>query len=177
MGRDVFFVVVVAERKFREKKPEELFVYSPVLVKPVFGVAPEPFNAVDRVPAFRSSFLLCHHHMLTPQSERGVRLVVIGVVQGPRSGVVPDLFVQRGMFSVGDDGKTNIPVPLVDTEDQDLSGGAPASPAFSPAPEGRFVHFKLAGQGVEGLFVREEGPADIPEEVFRCPGRTPDSDP
>jgi hypothetical protein len=47
--------VIETERKFCQVNREKLFVHSAILIEPVFGIAPESFNAINMISALGSA--------------------------------------------------------------------------------------------------------------------------
>lgn len=54
--------------------------YSTIVIKPVFRIAPEAFNAVDVIPAFGFAFVFAYNDMVAAYRQGSVGLPVISII-------------------------------------------------------------------------------------------------
>lgn len=64
-----------------------LLGYTTVLIEPMLGIRPEPFDAVDVISSLRSAFFFSNDHMIAPDIQEGIGVPIIGVIQAAWLGV------------------------------------------------------------------------------------------
>lgn len=126
-----------------EEQGKHLLVESAVGVEPVFGIAPEAFDAVDVGSTLRNSNLFGHGDVRPTQTKTGVSPVFVCVVQTADGGVGVDNGQQLGSASRRDRECSNMPIPLLDAEYDGFSLGSPAPGTRPESNERSFVEFEL----------------------------------
>lgn len=167
-GFQVLMPMIEPVANFTQKKVKEFLGYAPVRIQPVLGITPKPFNAVDVVSPFRHTVLLSNGDMLASHRQRDVRLPVVGVVQASGPGV-PLNQADHFLATAAADGKhLHHPIPLKDTEDDDLAGRAPAPFALFSAAKRGFIAFQVALEGLTQRFlIGAAGPRQTIEAFHR----------
>lgn len=92
-----------------------------------FGIAPEAFDAIDMVPAHRTTLSFADYHMLPAQFQRGVSLSFVYVVERTLTGVRLDLLHHRGPVMRRDRHRFDPTIALHKIKDDHLSP-APSAP-------------------------------------------------
>ena len=119
-----------------QKKMQVFAGHSAERIEPILGVTPEPFDPVEMVPSFGSTFLLADHHMIPLDAQRTVRMPVIGVVQTPRFGVRTNQPDDPVSFPGGNGEHLHLTIALQDPQHDHLAGGSPTALA-PPGPANR----------------------------------------
>ena len=131
--------MIKAKRDFAQVKMEKLLRHSAIHIKPMLGIAPEAFNAIDVVSAAGSPFLLADDDMLAAHCQRSVSLPVIRVVEAARQCVSDDQAGQLNTPSPFDREYPHQAVAFEDAEDNDFAGSAPTSFTRSVAAKHRLI--------------------------------------
>jgi len=142
----VFMTIVEAPFDLFEEQRKHVFPELPVGVEPMFGVTPEPFDAVDLGSPLRNSFLFGHRDMRPSQPKTGVSPVFIGGVQAANGGVGVDNVQQFGSTPRRDGVRSNMHIPLVNAEYEGFSLGSPAPRTRPESTERGFVELELPVQ-------------------------------
>lgn len=129
-----------------EEQGKHLLAESAVGVEPVFGIAPEAFDAVDVGSPLWNSFLFGHGDMRPAQPKTGVSPVLVSVVQAADGGVGVDNGQQFGSASRRDGERSNMPIPLVNAEYDGFPLGSPAPGTRPESTERGFVELELPVQ-------------------------------
>ena len=171
--------MVETERNFSQVNMEELLGYSTVVIQPVFCIAPEALNSVDMIPAFRLSLVLSDHHVVTPQSQRGIGMPVVRVVETARFGIMAQQSSDNVCASLGHGKDLDDPVALQDPEDKNLPCRTPAPLAGTLATEGGFIAFDRATQRLRAPLIGTQYFPNAPEKSLgsRPGNRTAKSQP
>lgn len=152
-----------------EEQGKHLLAESAVGVEPVFGIAPEAFDAVDVGSPLWNSFLFGHGDMRPTQPKTGVSPVFVGVVQAADGGVRVDNGQQFGSASRRDWERSNMPISLVDAKYNGFSLGSPAPGTSPESTERGFVEFELPVQafGLGQQVLVDARPAEPVEALNR----------
>src|SRR5437763_1292204 len=119
--------MIEAERDFTQVKVEELLRHAAVHVEPMFGIAPEAFDPVDVVAPTRPAALLPDDDVRAANTQAGISLPVVRVVEAAGQGVRDDQAFEFGAPAPLDREDTDDAVALKDAEDDDLAGRAPSA--------------------------------------------------
>lgn len=170
LGEKVRLSFVESVRNFTQVKMEESFMHSPVVVEPVFGVAPESFNAVDVVAADWPALLFPHHDMIAANRKRGIRAPVVGEVERPRFRVFPNEREYHAFATLGYRKDLDPAVAFEDAEDDDLAGGAPTALAPSAPAKRALVEFNRSAERLLTTLVDgEDGANNLKESLNGFP--------
>jgi hypothetical protein len=153
---------------FAQINMEQFSGYSTVWMKPVFCVAPEPFDPIDMVSSFRLSLLFANHDMFTANRKRSVRLPIIGVIQTPRFRMSLHQIDDRFLFSFLQGKNLYFPIPSKDTEYNHFSGSAPTTFPRACAANHRFIAFYRSFKGLSASFLIRATRAYQTEKSFNC---------
>gem|GEM_PF-3434925 len=119
-----------------QEKMQVFAGHSTERIEPVFGITPEPFDPVDVVSSLRSSSFFSNHHMIPLDTQRTIRMPVIGVVQTARPGMRTNQADDPIPFPCGYGKHLHLTVALQDPQHDDLAGGSPP-PLAPPGPANR----------------------------------------
>jgi len=72
--------VVKPVRNFTQIKMEEFVRHTPVGIEPMFGIAPEAFNAIYMLLALRFASSFSDHHMVAADSQGSIGVPFVSVV-------------------------------------------------------------------------------------------------
>ena len=111
---------------FAQINVKKLFRYSAIRMKPMFGVTPESFNAVDMVPSPGFSLIFSDNNMVAANRQGNIRLPIISVVQTPRFGVGRDQLNDLFFITSPNRKHSDFPVSLEYSQDDHLTGGTPS---------------------------------------------------
>lgn len=161
--------MVEAIANFGQVKVKVLTRHTTVRVQPIFGITPEAFNAIDMLAPDRAPFRLANHDMLTAQPECGIRLPLIGVVQGAFAGMGLNLPHDRSSVMCWDGHGLDAAITLDKPKHDDLAWMYPESGLYFREQLARDGHctfacnrkrfpIKIAGQDVlRGCFFSGNG--------------------
>lgn len=151
---------------------EKLFRHPTVVIKPMFCITPEPFNAVDMVSPLGSPFLFAHHNMVTAKSQGGIGTPVVSVVKTPWFCMLSNQLSDNTILPFRDGECTNDSVPLQDSQDNDLASGSPSAFPGSLAPKGGFITLYFAFERFSTTFCDTQNHTYCTEEplsrIPRC---------
>jgi len=121
-----------------------LLGHSTVMIKPVLGIRPESFDAVEVVPALGFALFLLDDHMIAPNIQERISVPIIGIVEAPCFGVTGHERDKFSSSSAGNGKGQNLAIPLIETEDHPFSGGTPTPLAGHSAAKQGLIHLDLA---------------------------------
>jgi hypothetical protein len=110
--------------------------HSAERIEPVLRIIPEALDAVEVVPSFGPTPLFADYHMIPLDSQRTIRMPVIGVIQTARSGMSMNQADYPISFPSGNGEYLHLTVALQDPQHDDLSCGSPTALA-PPGPANR----------------------------------------
>lgn len=111
------------------------------MVEPMFGITPETLNAVNVISPFWPAVFFLDDNMITAQTQRAIRVPVIGVVETSRLRVLLDEGNKRFGLAGGNGYDSYFPVALHHAEYQNLAPSAPAPFPLSFSAKYGFVAF------------------------------------
>lgn len=141
--------IVEPQFDFLEKQDKHPYAETALGLEPVLGIAPEAYYAVDMGSPLRNSFLFGHRDISSTQAQTGVSRVFIGVIQTTVGGVCIDNYQQFDSAPRRDGMGTDMPIQLVDAENDGSSIGIPTLGAIPGSTECSFVEIELTVQAYD----------------------------
>lgn len=148
--------MIKAEGDFAQVEMEKLLRHSAIHVKPMFGIAPEAFDAVDVVSTARSPLLFADDEMLAAHGQRSVSLPLVRLVEAARQGVPDDQAFKFLSPSSGDGKDTHHAMALEDAEDDDFACCSPATLPLARAAKHRLIALNRAVERLRAFFSQTE---------------------
>ena len=130
---------------------KEIFLNSTIRVQPMFGIAPEAFDTVNIGSSLGYSFAFIDNHVNTTQVKGSIGMPVIGVVKAAGRGVPGDQRQNLGSASRRHREGNNLPVSLINAENNRLSGSSPASVSGAVSTKHGFIHLERSTVRTEQL--------------------------
>ena len=137
----------------------------------MFSVAPEPFDPIDMVPSFGSTFLFPNDNVVTSYCQRSISLPIVRVIKTPwfcRTPYQSDYF-----FTITSLDRENsyLSIPLQNSQDNDLPGRTPSSLPFPSSTEGGLIKFNWTGKRFSTLLNQSQTSTNSPKKfLYRSPG-------
>lgn len=137
----ILFPVIEPVAGFTQIEMEEIFRHAAIRIEPVLRIGSEPLDPVDVVASDRPSLLLADHHMVAPQTQRGIGLPLVRLVERTLAASRLDHLHDGGAVMGLDRLCLHQAVALDDPEYDHLGGRAPAPLALAGAAERGFIAF------------------------------------
>ena len=136
--------MIETERNFRRIKMEKLLGHSPIVIKPMFRITPEAFDAINVVSSFGFPLLFSDDDMISTKSERGVSIPVVSIIQAPWFRMAADQLSDNPILSPREREDSYNTITLKNTQNDDLPGSSPTAFSRAFSSESRFVAFNYA---------------------------------
>ena len=164
--QNIFMPMVKSERNFTQIKMKELFRHSPVLIKPMFGIAPEAFNAVNVVPTARFAFFLTHYDMIASECKRCICMPIIRIIKRSRFGMMFYQFLDNIVSPFRNREYPYFTVSFQDAQNNDLPRSSPSTFTRPFASKRRLIALNLAGKRFMTFFLNAHQPANNPKKLL-----------
>lgn len=142
----ILLTMVKSPFDFFEIKMEVFFWDTPVMVKPMFCIAPKSFDAIDMIPSFGSAPLFADYHMISMYIQECVGMPVIRVEKTSRSSISKHQWDQILEASIENRKGQNFSIALVDTEYHVFTSSSPTAFPGHFSAEECFIQFNLSGE-------------------------------
>ena len=123
--------MIEPERNLSKKKMEKFPRHSSIWIKPILGITPEPFDAINMATPLRSTSVFFDYNMISPYSKRTVSSPVICVVKTPRLSIFSNKTDNLLTFASLNRKYFYHTVTLKNTQNDNLATHAPATLARS----------------------------------------------
>ena len=167
----VLLTVVETERSFSQIKMKELSRHTAIHIQPVFGIAPEAFDAVDMVAAFGSPLVFGHNHMVATHLQTRISRILVSVVKTTLRGVCFDQRQERRFLAVVNSKHAHHAVALENAKDKCLAGCAPTALALAMPAKAAFISLDGAVQRFLTAFQNRNRLANQQEKTLGRFGR------
>jgi hypothetical protein len=138
--------------------------------QPLFGVTPEPFQAVDVHLSGRKGFAVIDPQVaVAAKHQTVIAAELVGIDEAAATDGLDRLFQQAPGGNILDHLHANHAVSLVNAEYRHFRGRSPAPLALASAAKVRLVQLDFPGQKIGGI--RSRGQNRIAQQVVRLQGR------
>ena len=144
--------MIKSERNLPKKKMEKFPRHSSIWIKPILGITPEPFYAVNMTPSFRSTCIFLNHNMVSPYGKRTISTPVIGVVKTPWLSMFSNKTDNLLTFASLNRKYFYHTVTLKNTKNYNLATCTPATLALSTPTKCGLIALYSTMKGLSALF-------------------------
>ena len=141
-------------------------MHSAILIKPVFGITPEPLNAVNMISAFRPPIFFFNDNMIAAKAQRSIGVPIIGIVKAARFGIFLNKRNKCFCFAGGHWNDSDISIAFHHSKNQNFSASAPTAFTLSMAAKYGLIAFNYAFQNRLTLFSKTQCGSNRSEELL-----------